>query len=1101
MRDQSSSIAIGPCDGDGNRSLRLVSVVSPSGPDDLVQWYIDGEPFGPAMKPGPYTGKVPGDGETHLIELKVISPADAKGDTAELVFPACEDQTVAARISGIDLGRVDDDGMVPIRLSGTVRPDETDARVQWLFDGQPLGPVVPVGSHVDKVEADGQSHEVRLEVVAPENGTPDTETIDLPEPPATATITSIEVGEVDTEGLVEVGLACETSRDDASVRWLFDDEPVVDRAGPGRELVKVRADGATHEIRLELLEGEGKGDSQTVELPERRAKATIAGIDLGKVTGEGMVPIRLISKAEPPETELQWYFDGAPIGPVVTQGAHVGEVQADGTSHQVRLEPINPKGDLDSATIDLPRPKVTGKIKVADFVPLEEEAGTALTPEKEVADIKAPGPVGPVGKASGEVRPPGDDKPKQNPELELNLGPVDINNDAMVGALVTGVEPATVEWLVDGVASGSSGAPGPHLLRIAADGASHRVLARLGDGTELSAKVNVPEPSRTLEQFQAEAELSADNVVAEFVESPRAVSLSPEVPMRPEMGEDVAPLVATRADRPDIVQAIVDNDLIKTGSYGPDESNHIDFCPTPACDDTPQLQKHKIAKTKTQSVEPLRNIIPVPCTHMPECPHGGHKKTWKATKWGPTVTIKLPCLSPEFPHDCDFRLVPKQAAGPLKSITAAGGHSGAFKSLVPGIAFPAHADWIRELLHKHDMPDTSGLKRNIYFVNGIFKGWGAADAQRAWIEEFLGADYRVRILHNGILESSLEVGTTNDAYQLHHDYRWCSGSDSQLRTKPLGSHSAVAVASVLLHAQDKGSEIGFVGSSGGTLQTFMGIRAFAARGSSAKKFLKEKVSLIHLGCLVHRNDYGWLDDHLRFYERHIDRRDPFARTFSGEVLPSDPEMQGQLVDHATMVNYVASDLSAASNLKFWGADIAEAVIVDKLQLVGPGPIQAAIGNASLQMLMEQGIYHSIASNYMGYHERHAKRDAFGSAGSTAKPPPVVKELEVGFKTARGSGTTNSIRISFKGAGGSHDHTAGGDGKFNGGAIDWVSMVPPASIESDQITGMTIKKFGHDNWTIERLTVRAVMSDGTTRELYHDKKKHQFGNYSLLTWTF
>ena len=83
------SVALGGCDSEGNRVLRLVSVVEPPSPNDQIQWYVDGQPFGPAMAPGKYDGKVPGDGEMHLLELRVLSPEGVAGDRAEIKFPLC----------------------------------------------------------------------------------------------------------------------------------------------------------------------------------------------------------------------------------------------------------------------------------------------------------------------------------------------------------------------------------------------------------------------------------------------------------------------------------------------------------------------------------------------------------------------------------------------------------------------------------------------------------------------------------------------------------------------------------------------------------------------------------------------------------------------------------------------------------------------------------------------------------------------------------------------------------------------------------------------------------------------------------------------------
>ena len=67
--ERGSQVALGGCDKEGFRNLRLVSVVEPSSPNDQIQWYLDGRPFGPIMAPGEYQGKVPGDGEVHQLSL------------------------------------------------------------------------------------------------------------------------------------------------------------------------------------------------------------------------------------------------------------------------------------------------------------------------------------------------------------------------------------------------------------------------------------------------------------------------------------------------------------------------------------------------------------------------------------------------------------------------------------------------------------------------------------------------------------------------------------------------------------------------------------------------------------------------------------------------------------------------------------------------------------------------------------------------------------------------------------------------------------------------------------------------------------------------
>lgn len=185
-----TSIAMGGCDENGNRKIRLVSALTPSTPSDLIQWYIDGEPFGPAMPPGPYTRTVPGDGQTHSIELRVISPANATGDSTSMVFPECACDPVAT-IGAIDFGQEDEQGRLPIRLTSHLEGGNGDELVQWSMNGVPLGGQTAAGAFVHAIPSDGRSHSFSVQVVSPRSTPADTQSIELPMPlrqPATASI-------------------------------------------------------------------------------------------------------------------------------------------------------------------------------------------------------------------------------------------------------------------------------------------------------------------------------------------------------------------------------------------------------------------------------------------------------------------------------------------------------------------------------------------------------------------------------------------------------------------------------------------------------------------------------------------------------------------------------------------------------------------------------------------------------------------------------------------------------------------------------------------------------------------------------------------------
>ena len=850
-REQSASVALGGCDDEGNRTLRLVSVVEPSSPSDQIQWYVDGQPFGPVMAPGKYDGKVPGDGGMHLLELRVLSPEGVAGDRAEIKFPLCS-QNLIGHIRSVDFAERQDDGSLPIRLVSTMEPEGTQATVQWLIDGKPVGGAVPAGVHTTSVEVAGGIRQVELRVLEPKGAQGDLEEVEFPGPQVEARIAVAEFEDDDWDEAESIAVE-EFSEDDG---------------------------------------------------------------------------VESIAVEEMDDDPVPW-------------------------SDEQQREPEDS----------------------------EREVGSESEPDQSDENLE-----------SGSI--------------EFEIGPVGQENMAYVGVRIAGhaADLDQVVWSVDSVSVGSSEPGEPHVLQMQADGLAHEVEARDRRGAVLDAvTISAPSPLETVEVVAERLQRDVETLKAEYENSNEHAARSAQ----PDLSQVVGKFEESSSTTP------------TTTGDGAVATVHV--CPTVTCTDEPTLEPVALENLDTDAQEPLRPLIPVPCIHPTVKHPGGHQKDLKF--FGKTVsTITLPCLELDFEHDYDTwepdGKLPILASGIFKSSMAASAHSTQFVaacepakklgSLLNNFAIPPLDTWLRELLPHSLRPVGADLEDNVYFVNGIFKGWGAADAQRKWIEGFLDGDCNVRLLHNSILESSIILETVTDAHQLHHDYSWSADADSALRSKALGSHCAVATVSVLLHGMDNQAELALIGSSGGSLQTYMAVKAFASRGSEERNYLKKNVSLLHLGCLVHRSEYDWLHDSLKMYENHVDRRDPFARTFSGEVLEGDGAKEGTVLPLADMAAYTASDLSAILELDLdlefgiggkdvdidvqgndgevaigvgalglnAGVAIDEQTILGWLGLVGPGPIQAAIGNASLELLQHQGTYHSIASNYMGTHERHVKPDVF-----------------------------------------------------------------------------------------------------------------------------
>ena len=202
-----AQVALGGCDENGNRTLRLVSVVEPSSPTDQIQWLLDGQPLGPAMSPGEYEADVAGDGEAHLLELRVISPEGVPSDTAEIEFPICGAR-VTGHIRSVDLAERQEDGSLPIRLVSHIEPESVEALVQWKVDGTPIDGPMPAGTHTAMLALPGGSYNIELEVLEPTGAQGDTEQIEFPGPQVSARIVVLDADnhletatEPDTDGI------------------------------------------------------------------------------------------------------------------------------------------------------------------------------------------------------------------------------------------------------------------------------------------------------------------------------------------------------------------------------------------------------------------------------------------------------------------------------------------------------------------------------------------------------------------------------------------------------------------------------------------------------------------------------------------------------------------------------------------------------------------------------------------------------------------------------------------------------------------------------------------------------------------------------------
>ena len=286
-------IEFGGCDENGYRSIRLVSELDDAPEGTLIQWYLDGQPFGAPMLPGAYVAKVPGDGQVHYIELHIVG-YERGGDAERVKFPSCERETVEADIRHIQFLDCDEVGNRPIRLVPQIAPADAapNVVVQWYIDGKPIGQPGPPAPLVDTMPADGKVHGAELRVLEPENGRGDSEEFELPacdQEEVVGQIRSVDFADCDEEGnrplrLVPV-IEPASSSDTATIQWYLDGKPL-GQPGPAEAFVgSIPGDGQVHTIELRVLAPEGaRGDTQRLPVPacfsqQVSARIEFAGFD------------------------------------------------------------------------------------------------------------------------------------------------------------------------------------------------------------------------------------------------------------------------------------------------------------------------------------------------------------------------------------------------------------------------------------------------------------------------------------------------------------------------------------------------------------------------------------------------------------------------------------------------------------------------------------------------------------------------------------------------------------------------------------------------------------------------------------------------------
>ena len=979
--EKSASVALGGCDADGNRTLRLVSVVEPSSPDDQIQWYVDGQPFGPAMAPGRYEGKVPGDGDVHLLELRVLSPEGVPGDQVEMKFPLCS-QNAVGHIRSVDFADRQDDGSLPIRLVSKMEPSGLEATVQWLIDGELLDGPVPAGVHATKIKLPGGVRQIELRVLEPEGAQGDLEEVEFPGPKVEARIAvaefedeedlsrhpgniavaefeddddlakapdrsgedsaskeaeeeeaeearpahiaSIQVGDADRTGRRELRLT--SAGDDATmVGWSINGELLTDLAAPGDVVLETKVIGDTT-IGLHI------GDDEPELAMVHVGSTEKFELDIGEVSftpvQNGRTVLRThveLGAADNTRTGMlvQWYLDGVEIGKICDVGEAEFDVDADGRGHQLGVQLVGHVA-MDSLQTQFPDSAWLGPTIGAVAVSPAGEGTSTLTVALNDSVTQSGETGTPIWYADGE------------PVLESNLD-----------------EP----------------------IQLTVDSTMKRLELRLGDAV-LDAITRDPD------RWWSDAIVLSGTAVISTTDA------------------------ASDGEETD-------------GSEDTNEAAAIhQFCPE-GCDDHDVLHTEiEAAKSTAEKQHPLWVVYKLPWS-----------KEYRQVR-------------PSFPTN----------------------------SFLLGVAANANQNWDHDRLKAMLPPDLKPTKffdQNIYFVNGINKNWKGAHGQALYINSFLGSQWNVRLIHN---KTTTLAGDSNE---LNVDYAWSPG-------KEFKSLCTTSIFSLLLHSYDANAPIGLIGSSGGTLKTTIALRAFASLGSKQRSYLKAKVQLVHLGCLAHRSLYSWLDDHLHNYVKHVDRRDPFARYFSGEKLPLNvPGYPPGYPDPATV----------------------EGKIVSQSVIEASKPAYAAMAMAAVAGLFaHQGRYHAIRNNYMeASGARHCSpSDVFQFV--EPPPDPLISRFRIGLKTgtAINAGTKDAVSASI---GGVKISCVDQDGKLDRGGLNWFYGKPSSPIRESKVDRITITKGGKNDWKLKGLTIQADTDKGL-RTLYENASlNYWYTGNNINTWLF
>ena len=147
-----------------------------------MQWYIDGQPVGQPGPPEPLVDRMPGDGQVHTAELRVLQPEDATGDSEQFEIPACDSEPIIVKIKDIDFADCDGEGKRPLRVLAQLEPSgASGVVVQWYLDGKPVGQPGPVEPLLSELAGDGGVHSIEVKVVQPSNGVGDSQQFQVPD--------------------------------------------------------------------------------------------------------------------------------------------------------------------------------------------------------------------------------------------------------------------------------------------------------------------------------------------------------------------------------------------------------------------------------------------------------------------------------------------------------------------------------------------------------------------------------------------------------------------------------------------------------------------------------------------------------------------------------------------------------------------------------------------------------------------------------------------------------------------------------------------------------------------------------------------------------